>query len=218
MIAAGTPLTPTACGIQLPRGILRGVVMKVCIHKSWRVLGGLVLCGLVAATAGCNPRQTSMGDAQARQQALALLLPSKIRIEPFTRVTLDPRGSAPRDLHVYVRAEDQFGDPIKVAGSFNCELYTFKQASADPKGQRVELWRIDVLDKKDQRRYWDHTAQMYEFRLQIGQLFGEEGTAPLDQGQAVLLLTYNTPWGEHLEAEYILELRRQDLELADTSL
>jgi hypothetical protein len=191
--------------------------MNAGTHKSLRAVGRLAMCGLVAAAAGCRSPRTSTGDTQAQQQALALLFPSRIRIEPFTRVTLDPSGGAPSDLHVYVRAEDQFGDPIKVAGTFNCELYTFKQASADPKGRRVELWRIDVLNEKDQRRYWDHTAQMYEFRLQIGQLFGQEGAPSVGNGKAVLLLTYNAPWGEHLESEYILELSRRDVEQAEST-
>jgi hypothetical protein len=100
-----------------------------------------------------------------------------------------------------------------VAGTFNCELYSFKRASGDPKGERVELWQIDVLDHKDQKRYWDHTAQMYEFRLQIKHLATESGRPAFRGDKAVLLLTYNTPWGEHLEDEYIIDLQAQRREL-----
>ena len=175
---------------------------------------GVVWCGLLLAVTGCNEGTASMSDAEARQQALALLLPRNIRIEPFTRVSVDPREGLPGELNVYVRAEDQFCDPVKVAGTFNCELYTFKQASGDPKGERVELWQMQVLDGEDQQRYWDHTAQMYEFRLQIQHLGGEGDLAALGRGKVVLLVTYNTPWGEHLEDEYVLDLRAQGGELA----
>ena len=192
--------------------------MSIRIEGRGRAQVVAVLCGLLAGVVGCKERTVSMSDAEAKQQALALLLPQRIRIEPFTRVTIDPAAGMPGELNVYVRAEDQFGDPIKVAGTFNCELYAFKQASGDPKGERVELWQMPVLDHKDQQRYWDHTAQMYEFRLQIRHLVTEEGVPPLGTGKAVLLLTYNTPWGEHLEDEYILDLRAQRGELATSGL
>ena len=174
----------------------------------------VVLGGLLACAVGCN-EPSPVTDAEARQQALALLLPQDVHIEPFTRAALSPTDGMPSELIVYVRAEDQFGDPVKVAGTFNCELYSFKRASGDPKGERIELWRIEVLDREDQVRYWDHTAQMYEFRLQIRHL-ATEGEAPaLGADKAVLLLTYNTPWGEHLEDEYILDLRAQRSRLAE---
>lgn len=173
-----------------------------------------LLGSLLLGAVGCNG-PGPMTDAEARQHALALLLPQQVRIEPFTRAALSPTDGMPNELIVYVRAEDQFGDPVKVAGTFNCELYSFKRASGDPKGERIELWRIEVLDREDQVRYWDHTAQMYEFRLQIRHLAAEEGAPALGADKAVLLLTYNTPWGEHLEDEYILDLRAQRRDLAE---
>jgi hypothetical protein len=173
-----------------------------------------VLACVFPGAIGCN-EPGPVTDAEARQQALALLLPQRVHIEPFTRVALSPTDKMPSELIVYVRAEDQFGDPVKVAGTFNVELYRFKKASGDPKGERIELWRIEVLNQDDQVRYWDHTAQMYEFRLQIRQLATESEARALKSDKAVLLLTYNTPWGEHLEDEYMLDLRAQRKGLAE---
>ncbi|UCG33283.1 MAG: hypothetical protein JSU68_01380 [Phycisphaerales bacterium] len=177
----------------------------------------VVLGSLLAGAIGCN-EPGPVTDAEARQQALALLLPQQVRIEPFTQAALSPTDGMPSELIVYVRAEDQFGDPVKVAGTFNCELYSFKRASGDPKGERIELWHVEVLDREDQVRYWDHTAQMYEFRLQIRHLASEGGPPASGADKAVLLLTYNTPWGEHLEDEYVLDLRAQRRGLAEAEM
>jgi len=153
----------------------------------------------------CDAPNSSININRSRQDALALLLPQRVRIQPFTRLSTDAK-----ELLVYVRAEDQFGDPVKVAGTFNLELYAYRIASPDRKGKRIELWQADIRDRKDQLRYWDHTAQMYELKLHIEHLRSQADDVSLGGGKAVLLLTYTTDWGEHLEDEYILELKRPD--------
>ena len=153
----------------------------------------------------CDAPNSSININRSRQDALALLLPQRIRIQPFTRLSADAK-----ELLVYVRAEDQFGDPVKVAGTFNLELYSYRKASPDRKGKRIELWQADIRDRKDQLRYWDHTAQMYELRLRVEHLRSQADEGSLGGGKAVLMLTYTTDWGEHLEDEYVVELERRD--------
>ena len=177
-----------------------------------RTGSAVIIFGLLIGAAGCDLQRDSVSDAQAKQRALELLLPELVKIQPFTRVAMDESASLPTELVVYLRAEDRFGDPVKVGGTFNFELYAFKQASGDHKGRRIELWQTRILDHRDQLRYWDQTAQMYEFRLQIGQL-NEQDEPILKSGKVVLVVTYNTPWGEHLEDEYVLSAREQKARL-----
>lgn len=159
------------------------------------------LCPVSVVLAGCDAAQHDPVDEAARRQALSLLLPARVRVQPFTRLSPDAR-----ELLVYIRAEDQFGDPVKVAGTFNLELYSYRKASADRKGTRIELWQARILDRKDQLRYWDHTAQMYELHLHVAHLGEGDSLQGKAGGKAVLLLTYTTAWGEHLEDEYVFEL------------
>ena len=165
-----------------------------------------VLAGLCWA-AGCT-EPAAPGGPEHYEQALALLLPQRIQIQPFTRIASFDDDEVPDGISVYLRPVDQFGDPVKVAGTFLFELYRYRQASADRKGERLEFWETRILDENDQRRYWDHTSQMYEFPLEIQQLRTEEGRPILSRDKAVLLVTFNTPRGEHLESEYILEAKR----------
>jgi hypothetical protein len=167
----------------------------------------MLAIGTVCCLSGCDALGTSdvNTDSEGYERAIALLLPKRIEVQPFTRIASFNEDEVPDGISVYVRAVDQFGDPVKVAGTFLFELYSYRQASAERKGKRLEFWQTQILSEEDQLRYWDHTSQMYEFRLEVQQLQTDEGEPILARRKAVLLVTFNTPDGQHLTSQYIIE-------------
>ncbi len=178
------------------------------------LLVALFAAAATSFAAGCATGGNGAG-LSATDPALALLMPRKVQIQPFTRIASFDSDEIPDGLSVYVRALDQFGDPVKVAGTFLFELYRYQPAHADRKGERLEFWETKILDEKDQLRYWDRTAQMYQFNLEVQQLQTETGRPVVGNNKAVLLMTFNTLNGRHLESEYVLEPPRMP---ADTSM
>ena len=149
---------------------------------------------------GCASKPVDLGDEGVRQQ-IALLMPSKINIVgPFTRFRSFDDDDIPDGVELLLQPVNSFGDPVNIAGHVIVELYAFRQASGDPKGEKLEQWDIPLLTEKDQRAHWNRTTTMYEFQLQLNP------AAIPPNHKYVLLVTYNTPLEEHMFAEYVMEV------------
>ena len=186
------------------------------IHeKRTRLLGGLGLTvSLVALLGGCR---TSGPDhiptESARAEQLALMLPDRIVIEPFTRIRSFDDDPVPDGILAVVRPVDPFGDPVKAAGRFYFELYHYRDASPDRRGPRLEFWEIEIDSVRKVREHWSR-AQMYEFRLAW-----TRGAGQVRVGQRYLLVvTYRTPWDTTLQAEKMIEFHRPGEFLPEPSL
>ncbi len=156
------------------------------------------LVGVFAA--GCqSPNRLSNDDAQRKM--LALLLPSRIEIvKPFTRVRSFDRDSTPDGIELLLRAVNSLDNPgLMVVGHVRVELFEFVSASADPRGRRIDHWNIDLSSAERQKDFWNQLTQMYEFRLSV-----DPAALPRDKA-FVLAVTYNSPLGEHLTDQYVLE-------------
>ncbi|MBN1347601.1 MAG: hypothetical protein JXQ73_33240 [Phycisphaerae bacterium] len=129
---------------------------------------------------------------------MALLLPVKVKIHSFTKVKALFGSSLPNGVEVWLEPLDRFGDAVKVVGDFRFELYSYKPASADHKGEQVEFWEAQIGKAKEQQRYWDRVARMYRFPLGWDY-------APPPGKKYILLVTYETPTGERLTDEFELE-------------
>jgi len=140
---------------------------------------------------------------------LALLMPSTIEIvRPFTRVELvegaAASGKPQAELELLMRASNALDNPgLMIVGDVRVELYEYRPASARPKGRQLSRWTIPLADEKDQRKFWNQVTQMYEFRLGV-----DRSNIP-PQDKYVVLVTYNSPLGEHLYDESIIEVRRR---------
>lgn len=130
-----------------------------------------------------------------------MLMPRRLEIQPFTKIKSFDDDRVPDGIELVLRFTDQFGDPVKAVGHMYFELYTFKNASGERKGDRLEFWDRTIADAKDVRLYWSRTAQMYEFPLAWTQ-----GLPSTTGRKLILTATYRAPWGETLEDEYVLEL------------
>lgn len=134
------------------------------------------------------------------KQALGLLLPQRIEIvEPFTRVKSFDRDNVPDGIELLLRAVNSLDSPgLMLAGDIRVELYEFVPASGDRKGRRLEHWRIELLDAKQQKTHWNSLTQMYEFRLGVN----PERIPPARH--YVLTVTYDCPFGDRLSDERVI--------------
>ncbi len=141
------------------------------------------------------------GDGQARQQMLALLMPSRVEIvEPFTRVKSFDQDNIPDGIELLLQAVNALDNPgLMIAGKVRVELFEYVPASADQKGRRLDHWSIELSTPAHQRRFWNPLTQMYEFRLRVD----PEVIPRADK--YVLLVTYDSPLGERLTDEYAIE-------------
>jgi hypothetical protein len=151
----------------------------------------------VLTAAGCEstPKVTP-----GESDALGMLVARDIRIQPFTKIRSFDDDAIPDGIDVLVRATDQFGDPVKAVGHFYFELYSYRKASGDPKGERIEFWDRTIASAKDVRLYWDRTAQMYEFPLAWTQ-----GQPPAPNRKYILTVTYRAPWDETFEDQFVMD-------------
>lgn len=162
---------------------------------------------IVAVAAGAALAGGGMGCSAGRVRAGgdALVRAERIQILPFTKPVSFDEDGIPDGLEVLIQPVDRMGDPVKVAGDFVFELYTYRPASGEPLGRRLRWWRVSVADWSDQERFWDRTAQMYQFRLAV-EAGGEEAEAWRGAAKLVLVATYNDPGGRHLSDEYIIDV------------
>ncbi len=170
---------------------------KACL----RMVGG----AMVAVLAGCK---SAPKVAPEKADMLSLLMPRQIRIQPFTKIKSFDADQVPDGILLVLRPTDEFGDPIKIVGHLYFELYAYKKASAERKGERIEFWERTLATAQDQKLYWDRTAQMYEFPLAW-----TRGAPPSPDHKYILTATYRSPADETLQDEYVLEfaLRKSEL-------
>lgn len=175
--------------------------MKSLAHR--QLLPFLLLfpfCMMVSVFAGCKSAPVVRDDA-AQRKMLELLMPSRIEIvQPFTRVRGFEQEDVEEGIEVLLQAVNRLDNPgLMIAGDIRIELYSFVPASGNRKGRRIETWRIQIADKEDQRAYWNGITQMYQFKLGLD----PEGFPVSDK--YVLAVTYNSPLGEHLSDECVVE-------------
>ena len=159
---------------------------------------------MLTTALGCATRPRVTDDA-ARRDMLTLLMPSRIQIvEPFTRVKSFDADATPDGIELLLQAVNSLDNPgLMIAGQLRVELFEHVAGSADQKGRRLEHWDIELATPAQQRRYWNQLTQMYEFRLGI-----DRAVMP-QADKYVLLVTYNSPLGEHLTDECVVAYRSE---------
>jgi len=171
--------------------------------------GSLLVVG--ALLSACQ-KPTGGADDPQRQAMLDLLMPKRIEIvEPFTRVRSFDEDLEPDGIEVLIRAVNALDNPgLMIAGTMRIELYEQMPGSADRKGRLLEHWDVDLTTPESQKRFFNQLTQMYELRLGV-----DVGIVP-SGGKFLLLVTYNTPMGEHLSDECVLHYAGTKLETRET--
>ena len=165
-----------------------------------------LLLAVACAVGGCAapPKQPGEPDQLA---SLALMGPARIDIvEPFTEIRSFDDDAQPDGIELRLRAVNKLGEPGQMlVGRVRVELYEFIKASGDHKGRQLQLWNVDLSSDDHQRRFWNKLTQMNDLRLQID-------ASQLERARHfVLLVTYESPWGERLTDETVIDLASTDL-------
>jgi hypothetical protein len=162
--------------------------MALIVVTPWTLFG----CTSTLRTREANPSEDSM---------VSLLMPSRIEIvEPFTRVRDFNQDNVLDGIELLVQAVNSLGNTgLQIVGNIRIELYEFVEASAEPKGARIDRWAVDLSSVERQQKHWNQLTQMYEFRLEV-----DPAVLPRKR-KFVLTVTYDTPQGVHLMDDCMLE-------------
>ena len=127
------------------------------------------------ALAGCNNADVHQGRTEAGTRPapaatpvpapLTLLLPQSIRLHEFTGTRVFDQAGGVTGIDVRIEALDAYGDANKAFGQFRFELFRYKPNAPDPKGERLEVWDVDVDGPEENRRHWNSITRTYQFKL-----------------------------------------------------
>ena len=124
-----------------------------------------------------------------------LVLPVRIKIQPWTR-PISFAGTGEIDgLEVLLAAYDFLGDEVKAVGRLHLELYTRRKASADRLGEQVAHWSIDLDEGEQVARHWDRSVRFHRLPLRLA-------SGSLEPGRYVLSARLLTPPDQCLFDEY----------------
>jgi len=129
-------------------------------------------------------------------EPIRLLLPEAVRIHPFTGTRIFDEKGGIRGIDVRIEASDYYGDSTKAFGDFRFELYTHRENSADPKGQRLAVWEESLITPEKNLLHWDKITHTYQFKLQWDR--------PVAVGKKfVLAATFSSPYTPRLFDERV---------------
>ena len=122
--------------------------------------------------AGCA--QPNFDEAPAPEESL--FGPTAMRIHPiFTQVKDWTGDGKPDGVEVLLEFQDQFGDPTKAAGTAMFELFDYRQANPDPRGQRLaNPWIGAMVTLDEQTARWNRTSRTYAFQLALPSVSAEK--------------------------------------------
>jgi hypothetical protein len=129
-------------------------------------------------------------------QLLTGYAPARISILPLTELAGPGDGDQPAAFSVYLSLLDAFGCQIKAPGVVRFEVYQYVPRSAEPKGQRVNIWPdVDLTPPAQNSKYWRDYLRAYEFTL----------NAPTGPAETyVLEATFFCPDGRRLSTDFML--------------
>lgn len=159
----------------------------------------LLICALLLPL-GCS--QPNLDEPNTEERPL--FGPAAMRIHPiFTQVKDWTGDGKPDGVEVLLEFQDQFGDPTKAAGTAMFELYKYRMANPDPRGQRLaNPWIGSITTLQEQKQLWNRVSRTYTFRLAYPQITLTDSY--------VLTVAFRTTTGERLFDRVVLEGQDQD--------
>lgn len=157
----------------------------------WYGLLAVALC-----LAGCNrPEQRARVEPSEVSSFVDLMMPAELEIESFTKIVSFNERRTADGLEVIIRALDAAGDPTKVVGTFNIELYRQPVgANAGQIGQRLSSWNVSTNEPESFVQHWERFGRFYRFTLRLD-------TDDLPAGQYKVNAWVELPNGTRLFAE-----------------
>lgn len=164
------------------------------------LLGGLpiVAISLIGCTRG-GVAESPQGPTT--EQLISYYSPRSVKILPFTKPRDFDNDGLPDGIGVSLRPLDGSGDPVKAYGVFVFELYGYRPASGDHRGELLQTWQQPVTSPNDQKQFWERVTSTYEFQLSW------EGQPVPPQKKYILTVSFQSPGSERLFDEYEFEFR-----------
>jgi hypothetical protein len=168
-------------------------------HHGRAALVGLAIFASLVAASGCDttqPRKRTLDE-------LEMFGPSSMRIHPIFTQVKDWNGDAkPDGIEAEVEFLDRVQDPTKAAGIVIFELYSYRRAAPDPRGDRlVNPWIGSIATEAEQKARWNRTSRTYSFQLAYPQI--HFGTT------YVLTAAFESTGGQRLFDRTILQSAQQ---------
>jgi len=160
------------------------------------------LLSAVLLSGACQRGDVSeIATGPSADERLSFYSPRAIKILPFTKPRSFDEDLVPDGLGVSLRALDSTDDPTKAIGTFMFELYAYRPASQDRRGQLLQHWTQHV-GPEDQAQFWERITGSYEFQLSW------EGSPILPEKRYLLAATFQAgPGADRLFHEYEFEVR-----------
>ena len=141
------------------------------------------------------------------EELITYYSPKDIEVLPFTKPRSFDDDAIPDGLGVSLRMLDAAGDSVKAYGTFMFELYAYKQASAQHRGELVQTWTQPVVSPDDQKQFWERVTNMYEFQLSW------EGQPFRPDNRYILAASFQASGAKRLfdEHEFEFRVRRSEI-------
>ncbi len=125
-----------------------------------RALGSAVLFSSLLLCSCASPRPYPRAPDDNR-----MFGPVSMRIHPtFTQIKSWTGAKKPDGIEAVVELVDQFGDPTRASGRVMFELYNYRDATPDRRGERLASpWISSLGDKKEQAAHWSSAAARVQF-------------------------------------------------------
>jgi hypothetical protein len=175
----------------------------------WRLGLAAAALYLIGGCARGEISETSGGPTAP--ELVSFYSPRSIKILPFTKARSFDEDGIPDGIAVSLQPRDGAGDPVKAYGTFLFELYGYRPATADHRGERLQSWEQRVVNLEDQKQFWQRVTATYEFQLSW------EGQPIPPQKRYLLAVSFQSPGGERLFDVYEFEFRLPPGQTAPTS-
>ena len=168
----------------------------------------LLLVVFIAIAHGCQRGGVvSSEGGPTTEQLVKYYSPRSIKILPFTKPRSFDEDSIPDGIGVSMLTLDGAGDEVKAYGTFIFELYAFRPAAADHRGELIRSWTQAVLNIDQQKQFWERASKTYEFQLSW------EGQPLSPQKKYVIAASFQAPGSERLFEKYEFEFNIQREEI-----
>jgi len=169
------------------------------------VTGMTQLRELVTPQPALKPTGAAAGEPNPARGADPLLFaPTSMVIGFFTKPRSFGNQGADRGLEVRLQPLDQFGDPVKVVGSFRIEVFACREEGGENRGERLGHWFIPLMTVESNRTHYDRVDRCYVFPL-----LWEKGVAP-PKAVAVQAAYYlPNEYRERLSAQRLIKLEEE---------
>lgn len=167
-----------------------------------RAVFGFAVIVSVCLAEGCGRgRVEPMTDGPTPDQLVSYYSPTRIEILPHSRPRSFDDDLIPDGLKVWLRPIDGAGDAVKAYGVYRFELFHYRAATTDRRGDLIQQWTQPILNPDEQKRFWNKFANACEF-----QLSWDSAPLPTDK-RYILRATFEAPSSNRLFDEHEFEFR-----------